>query len=75
MSDQSFLNWPFFEDKHRVLALELENWAKSELTEYSSAPANVDLACQELVQKRQFYFRCVHPVNTFALTQLIQKVK
>jgi acyl-CoA dehydrogenase len=51
MSDQSFLNWPFFEDKHRVLALELENWAKSELTEYSSAPANVDLACQELVQK------------------------
>lgn len=51
MSDQSFVNWPFFEDKHRVLALELENWAKSELTEYSSAPANVDLACQELVQK------------------------
>lgn len=51
MSAQSFLNWPFFEDKHRVLALELENWAKSELTEYSSAPANVDLACQELVQK------------------------
>ena len=51
MSDQSFLNWPFFEDKHRVLALELENWAKSELTEYSSAPANVDLACQELVLK------------------------
>jgi len=51
MSDRSFLNWPFFEDKHRTLALELENWAKSELTEYSSAPANVDLACQELVLK------------------------
>ena len=51
MSDHSFLAWPFFEERHRALALELENWAKSELTEYSSAPANVDLACRELVLK------------------------
>ena len=51
MSDRSFLNWPFFEDEHRVLALELENWAKTELTDYASTPANVDLACQELVLK------------------------
>jgi len=51
MLDRSFLNWPFFEDEHRVLALELENWAKTELTDYAITPANVDLACQELVQK------------------------
>ncbi len=51
MSDQSFLNCPFFEDKHRVLALELEKWAKTELTDYAITPANVDLACQELVLK------------------------
>ena len=51
MSDRSFINWPFFEDEHRVLALELENWAKTELTDYAITPANVDLACQELVLK------------------------
>ncbi len=51
MSDRSFLNWPFFEDEHRVLALELEKWAKTELADYAITPANVDLACQELVLK------------------------
>ncbi len=51
MLDRSFLNWPFFEDEHRVLALELEKWAKTELTDYAITPANVDLACQELVLK------------------------
>ncbi|MEC9384320.1 MAG: acyl-CoA dehydrogenase family protein [SAR324 cluster bacterium] len=51
MSDHSFLNSPFFEDEHRVLALELEKWAKTELTDYAITPANVDLACQELVLK------------------------
>ena len=51
MSDRSFINWPFFDDEHRVLALELEKWAKTELTDYAITPANVDLACQELVLK------------------------
>ena len=51
MSDRSFLNWPFFEDEHRVLALEMEKWAETELTDYAITPANVDLACQELVLK------------------------
>ena len=49
MSDHSFLTWPFFEDKHRALVLELENWAETELTEYSSAPADVDLADRKSV--------------------------
>ena len=51
MSDRSFLNWPFFEDKHRALAFELEDWAKTELADYATTPANVDLACRELVLK------------------------
>ena len=51
MSDRSFINWPFFEDEHRVLALEMEKWAETELTDYAIPPANVDLACQELVLK------------------------
>ena len=44
-------NIAFFEDKYRALALKLENWAETELTEYSSAPEDVDLACRELVLK------------------------
>ena len=51
MSDRSFLQWPFFEDEHRALALKLEDWAKAELIDYSATPANVDLACKELVLK------------------------
>ena len=51
MSDRSFLTWLFFEDKHRALALELKNWVETELAEYSSAPADVDLVCRELVLK------------------------
>ena len=50
MSDYSFLKWPFFEDEHRTLVVELEKWAKSELIEYSS-PTNVDAAGSELVVK------------------------
>ncbi len=50
MSDYSFLKWPFFEDEHRTLVVELEKWAKSELIEYSS-PTKVDTACRELVVK------------------------
>ena len=51
MSDRSFLNWPFFENEHRALAFELEDWAKTELADYATTPANVDLACRELVLK------------------------
>ena len=27
MSDTRYLDWPFFEDRHRALASELEAWA------------------------------------------------
>jgi len=46
MADKSFLSWPFFEDKHRVLAVELDAWCDANLNVDHS---DVDSACRELV--------------------------
>jgi len=46
--DQSFLDWPFFEDKHRLLAAELEKWCQQNLPVDHS---DVDAACIDLVAK------------------------
>ena len=48
MSDRSFLEWPFFDDSHRVLAGELEEWCSAELPVDG---ADVDAACRGLVRK------------------------
>ena len=47
MSDRSFLDWPFFEDKHRALASDLEYWAQNQITEIDQC--NIDAACRSLV--------------------------
>ena len=47
MVDKSFLNWPFFEDQHRVLADSLEDWAGKNLTQIDHQ--NADEACRQLV--------------------------
>ncbi|MFY9318764.1 MAG: acyl-CoA dehydrogenase, partial [Lentibacter algarum] len=31
MADTSFLDWPFFEPRHRELAERLDTWAEAEL--------------------------------------------
>ena len=46
MADQSFLNWPFFEDRHRDLAMALDSWCQSNLVVDHS---DVDAACRKLV--------------------------
>ncbi len=46
MADKSFLNWPFFEEKHRILSGELENWCSKSLPVDHK---NVDDACRSLV--------------------------
>ncbi|MEP3244109.1 MAG: acyl-CoA dehydrogenase family protein [Sneathiella sp.] len=48
MADQSFLNWPFFEDHHRRLVEALEDWCVKNLPVDHS---DVDAACKELVAK------------------------
>lgn len=45
MSDRSFLNWPFFENRHRALAKELEQFAARLSIDHS----DTDAACRALV--------------------------
>jgi len=46
MADQSFLSWPFFEDRHRALAAALENWCAKHLPVDHH---DTDAACRRLV--------------------------
>lgn len=48
MADQSFLTWPFFEDRHRDLAAALEEWAAANLGAIDHS--DTDAACRDLVR-------------------------
>ncbi len=47
MADQSFLTWPFFEERHRTLAVSLEEWCRRSLP---VDHAEIDHACTGLVR-------------------------
>ncbi|HET6941888.1 MAG TPA: acyl-CoA dehydrogenase family protein [Sphingomicrobium sp.] len=49
MADRNFLAWPFFEDRHRVLAAKLDQWCGA--TIHDAEPADPDYACRALVQE------------------------
>jgi acyl-CoA dehydrogenase len=48
MPDKSFLTWPFFEDRHRLLAAAIDDWCGLHLP---VDHGDVDTACRELVAK------------------------
>jgi acyl-CoA dehydrogenase len=48
MPDRSFLSWPFFDDRHRVLEDGIERWCAANLPVTHD---DTDTACRELVQK------------------------
>ena len=48
MADQTFLQWPFFEDAHRDLYAELEDWAPANLANVDHS--DTDAACRKLVR-------------------------
>lgn len=48
MSDTRYLDWPFFEERHRVLAAELEAWAPQHIPRKEGA--DVDTQCRALVR-------------------------
>lgn len=48
MADTSYLDWPFFEPRHRDLAARLEDWAASNLGQIDHS--KTDAACRALVQ-------------------------
>jgi acyl-CoA dehydrogenase len=47
MADRSFLDWPFFEPRHKALALDLDAWAAANLAHIDHA--DTDAACKALV--------------------------
>jgi acyl-CoA dehydrogenase len=52
-TDKSFLSWPFFEDHHRTLAIELDAWASEYLppiVDSEHAHTDVDSTCRILVR-------------------------
>src|SRR5438105_1028388 len=49
MSDQSYLDWPFFEDRHRQLARELDTWTAQNVAGHHAG--NVDDECRSLVRR------------------------
>jgi acyl-CoA dehydrogenase len=50
MADRSFLAWPFFDDPHRALAVELDQWAVAHAAALDAHGAPVDEACRGLVR-------------------------
>ena len=48
MSDQRYLDWPFFEDRHRTLARELDAWATQHVPHHHGS--DVDAECRALVR-------------------------
>jgi acyl-CoA dehydrogenase len=49
MSDQTYLAWPFFEDRHRVLAQTLDVWATQHIVR--SHESDIDAQCKALVRQ------------------------
>jgi acyl-CoA dehydrogenase len=47
--DRGFLDWPFFEERHRTLARDLDAWADAHLG--ATHDTNVDEACRKLVSE------------------------
>ena len=49
MSDDTYLSWPWFEDRHRQLAAGLEAWAAAELPALLGDHRDLDATCRGLV--------------------------
>ena len=49
MSDKSYLQWPFFEQKHRDLQASLDAWASEHIAQHHAQ--DVDQACRDLVRQ------------------------
>ena len=52
MADSTYLNWPFFEDHHRALVQELDEWCRDQLLPVVDAPEfhdDVDASCRQIL--------------------------
>ncbi len=51
MPDRSFLAWPFFEERHRALAAEIERFAADALSDLDEDAAEPDATCRKLLAR------------------------
>ncbi|HEX6901028.1 MAG TPA: acyl-CoA dehydrogenase family protein [Thermoanaerobaculia bacterium] len=52
MPDTTFLSWPFFEDAHRVLARDFDDWCRREIVPLEGREdEDLDGACREIVRR------------------------
>ena len=51
MADRTFLDWPFFDDSHRAMARDLEEWTLKEIAPYERAEADVDGLARDFVRR------------------------
>ena len=55
MPDKTFLNWPFFDERHRALAAGIESWCASNLLSghdtADGRPGDLDAVCRDLVRQ------------------------
>jgi len=49
--DERILDWPFFSDEHRRLALDVGQWCETEIGSAGQEDADVDSACRSYVRK------------------------
>ena len=49
MSDKSYLDWPFFDDRHRQLQADLERWASANISD--DHHGDTDAACRDFVTR------------------------
>src|SRR5438045_3006304 len=48
MADRKYLDWPFFDPRHKTMAAELDVWAKAHLP--AAHGTNIDDECRTLVR-------------------------
>ncbi|HSG38287.1 MAG TPA: acyl-CoA dehydrogenase family protein [Thermoanaerobaculia bacterium] len=52
MPDTTFLSWPFFEDSHRTLARDLDDWCRREIAPLEGhEDEDLDGTCREIVRR------------------------
>lgn len=51
MSDNSFLDWPFFESRHREFAARVENWVAAQPEPDHHDPRGLDYVCRALAER------------------------
>ena len=62
MPDRSFLDWPFFDAKHRDLARDIDAWAADNIEAIVSRETDLDQKCRDLVSALGKAGFCKHAV-------------